>query len=106
MIFESNTNFGDTITACVEDPFHRTFIYNCAGPGDEGWVEDEGGCVFVPRAQVTNNWGWCNYDATGAHGLPARCYSDATGGCYGGDDPNAPVPLGELFRKRCCVGIL
>ncbi|MDO8581516.1 MAG: hypothetical protein Q7S16_01455 [bacterium] len=87
------TNWGDDVNACVEDApgggsgyFTYTHIYRCEGPVSAGWQDDvdplvlgnQGACVFVPRVQVLDNWGWCNGTCTNASGV-------AQGGCY--NDP-------------------
>ncbi len=88
----STTNFGDTSDACVNKPFSFSFVYECAGPGAPGWEaysstdvgeNTTGTCVFLPRVQVTNNWGWCN--SGGKTGL-GNCAGAPYGSCYGGNE--------------------
>ncbi len=88
-------NWGDDVNACVEDTiggstgyFTYTHIYRCEGPVSAAWQDDtnpgvagnQSGCVFVPKAQVMDNWDWCN----------GTCSAK---GCY--NDPN---PTGT---KQC-----
>lgn len=75
-------NWSDDVHACIEDTqgggsgyFTYTHIYRCEGPTSAGWQDDtgggKGGCVFVPKVQVMDNWGWCNGTCS-AKG----CYND------------------------------
>ena len=59
--------FGDTDEACTDKrPFEFSHVYSCEGPGN---------CVFTPKVQVLDNWGWCNGTCQG------------TEGCYEGEPP-------------------
>ena len=57
--------FGDSREACVAGSFEFSHVYSCAGPGD---------CIFQPKVQVLDNWGWCN----------GKCASGGGKGCYDG----------------------
>jgi len=75
-------SFGDSPDACTEQYWSFAHVYQCYGAGSLGWQDDcplesvEGGCcVFVPKVQVKDNWGWCTGSCAGrADG----CY-DASG---------------------------
>lgn len=85
-------NFGQIIDKTCDNNFIQfTHVYNCA-KGGEGWEPDttkcdgrdanssafpRGCCIFTPRVQVTDNWGWCN----------GKCGDGASPGgegCYNG----------------------
>lgn len=84
----SNTNFGTSPEACDDSgPFTYTHVYTCdintlracAGAGDSNCVTSVGGrqaCVYRPRVQIKDNWGFCNGTCTGGPAFDA-CY-DAT----------------------------
>lgn len=102
-----NRDFAHSIGACTEDHFYFTNIYNCPSnaastvgacesdtdsncfadicPEDiNGAIPGNGSCcVFKPRVQLTDNWGWCNGDCAGAG---RGCYEDDCGL----DRPNEP----------------
>lgn len=84
--------FGNTSRACTPDYFEFTHNYSCTSetPGkvafntlDLGvreYLKRQGGhteentpevCVFTPKVQVLDNWGWCNGSCSGGNG----CYS-------------------------------
>ena len=61
--------FGDTDEACTDKrPFEFSHVYSCEGPGN---------CVFTPKVQVLDNWGWCN-------GVCSNPYNVGGVGCYEG----------------------
>jgi hypothetical protein len=86
----NNSDFAHSAGACTEDHFYFTNTYNCPSdaastvsactsdsdsncfasvcPEDvNGAVAGTGSCcVFKPRVQLTDNWGWCNGDCEGA----------------------------------------
>jgi hypothetical protein len=76
----NNSDFGRSTDACTEAYFSFNTTYTCernVGPNwtyDCSGVTDTGCCVFVPRVQVLDNWGWCNGDCRGKGA-----------GCYGGE---------------------
>jgi len=82
--------FGDTNEACIAKPFEFSHVYYCSAGG--GTLEacsatvtyncfDGTACVYKPKAQVVDNWGWCNgrceNEYNGGAGSPAV-------GCYEG----------------------
>jgi hypothetical protein len=93
-----NSDFAHSTGACTEDYFYYTHTYTCNrenlpgpcidvnNPGSAGCFaentcpEDVNGgmdgngscCVFKPRVQLKDNWGWCNGD----------CGSGTSKGCY------------------------
>lgn len=79
--------------SCDLHPYVAKVYYNCQ-PGDPNWHSNcdalngaqkvawdaaqlGGCCVYQPKVQVLDNWGWCN--GTCVDG------TDGTGGCYNGD---------------------
>lgn len=88
---------------CDLHPYKTTVYYNCAGPTDPRWNEScsvlsgaqkekwvnaklGGCCVYQPKVQVRDNWGWCNGTCkVGSDGTDG-CYSATSGGgideCY------------------------
>ncbi|MEK7189482.1 MAG: hypothetical protein AAB666_00685, partial [Patescibacteria group bacterium] len=66
--------------ACEEGYYQFTHIYECAGkataevPACVGsvtincWDASSQSCLFTPKVQVLDNWGWCNgEDANGSY---------------------------------------
>jgi hypothetical protein len=97
---EKAQTFGQIIDqTCDNNYIQFTHVYNCA-KGGEGWEPDttkcdgkdanssafpRGCCIFTPRVQVTDNWGWCN----------GRCGDNTTPGgegCYN--------KVGSIFECR------
>jgi hypothetical protein len=102
-----NTDFSRSTGACVEDYFYFTHTYKCPNDGlgvdactsdndtncfaavcpenVDGAVAGNGSCcVFKPRVQLKDNWGWCNGSCVGrAHG----CYEFDCRGAVSGQDP-------------------
>ncbi len=85
--------FGSILNkTCDSRYFQFEHVYQCSGPTSENWDPEcngndamkaryKGCCVFKPKVQVKDNWGWCNgvckYNGVG---------DDVGGdGCYGGD---------------------
>lgn len=84
-----SSDFGHAPRACSELYFTQETTYTCTrpltGPAPLYWRDtcpdptvSGPCCVFVPRVQVKDNWGWCN----------GTCASSPTnprpnGGCYG-----------------------
>lgn len=63
---------------CDNDFFHATNYYACRSTGSFGYTSDpalcdprnpssfpDGCCIFHPRVQVKDNWGWCNGTCAG-----------------------------------------
>jgi hypothetical protein len=116
----SGAGFGDSSDACVESPFSYSFVYTCDGPGAPGWqaydnvADDDDGdgivddtredttgkCVFRPRVQVKNNWGWCNIGGPDGRALADYPCVAGVDGCYGGSEPGAPNDCDLLGNKR------
>lgn len=77
--------FGDSTDACVQDAaqgtpgyFIFTHVYRCdPGPQNPTWDSTAKACVFKPKVQVLDNWGWCNGNCadTGGRG----CYDNVKG---------------------------
>ena len=98
----SLSDFGNSARACEEGYFEFGHSYTC-GPEDAGKdyyksvsslstaQKDElskfgvglndSVCVFQPKVQVLDNWGWCNGGVNGE-----GVYNDDNFGCDGGDD--------------------
>ncbi|OGL65717.1 hypothetical protein A3B21_04555 [Candidatus Uhrbacteria bacterium RIFCSPLOWO2_01_FULL_47_24] len=73
-----NSTFGKSAGACQEGPdayYRYDHVYSCSGPGDPNWKAATGAnacpdadfnglyggcCVFTPKIQVVDNWGFCN----------------------------------------------
>ncbi len=79
----SEKNWGDDAQACVQDAigaasgyFTFTHVYRC-DVASSRWDQNLKGCVFVPKAQVLDNWGWCN--GTTACDPKGGCYNDPLG---------------------------
>ncbi len=97
----NNSDFAHSTDACTEDYFQFTHTYKCSEGGvgrdicasdtdTECYAENScpenvnGGldgngscCVFKPRVQLKDNWGWCNGTCPGrAHG----CYDASPAG--------------------------
>jgi hypothetical protein len=85
------TNFGRSADACTDQYFMFSHVYSCTeedrgGPYfEESCPEDVNGaavpgngscCVFKPKVQIKDNWGWCN----------GNCGRSGVGGCYDGGD--------------------
>lgn len=89
----SNTpHFGDTPRACVDDYFTFTHSYTCttanatrtvqsvANEGTRrrlfnlGLSAEDKVCVFQPRVQLLDNWGYCN--GVDANGNPTKYWND------------------------------
>ena len=95
--------FGDTDEACVDKdetgadmPFEFSHVYSCKDATSPGW--DGSQCVFKPKVQVLDNWGWCNGD----------CASGGGEGCYEGDPDlslNPPSECSANERRRLDEGI-
>jgi len=85
-------SFGDVPRACEQTYFTFTHSYTCH-PGDadrtvrslenestqrrllnRGLTLDDQVCVFTPRVQVLDNWGYCN--GTDENGEPVSLYND------------------------------
>lgn len=81
----SGFSFGNSPDACYEGYFHYQTVYTCAGADLDNICQDEidsncynpnfpnpdgddGACIYVPRVQVIDNWGWCNGDVYGEGG--------------------------------------
>ncbi len=96
--------FGGSAEACETDPHRFEHIYFCGGPDDPYWragsscpipdfEEIYGGCcVFKPRVQATDNWGFCN-------GFGGACQSNPAGSfCFEEEcnstavNPDNPAP--------------
>jgi hypothetical protein len=75
------TSFGDFPDACSATPFTYRHTYRCDGVNDPKWNHTLGGCVFIPRVKLEDNWGWCT---KGAAGIPSDLYCDDP------DDPFIP----------------
>jgi hypothetical protein len=43
-----------------KDPHIMLHTYICQGETDEKWSSADGGCKFIPKVQIEDNWGWCN----------------------------------------------
>jgi hypothetical protein len=76
---ENASHFGQTPQACSSSYFRFDHNYLCVKNGP-GWQSDcpdsrvtGGCCVFKPKVQVKDNWGWCNGSCPGDPG---------GGGCY------------------------
>ena len=54
----NENRFGDTSGACDQSYFSYTHSYSCGGVGSPGWQDADNGCVFYPKVQVLDNWGW------------------------------------------------
>jgi len=91
-----NSTFGRTADACTDQYFMFTHTYSCpkdgAGmapcgtapggvncytascPEDINGAADGNGscCVYKPKVQIKDNWGWCNGSCSGTSG----CYAD------------------------------
>ncbi|MCX6779593.1 MAG: hypothetical protein NT034_00200 [Candidatus Magasanikbacteria bacterium] len=84
---------------CDLHPYASTFYYSCSGKNDPRWnptcdvltgaeqkkwqdAGNSGCCVYQPKVQVLDNWGWCNGvckdNITGAN--------DGTESCYNGNN--------------------
>lgn len=93
------TTFGRITGACESNPFVYTHSYSCprdarasrpacGSPGPDGrplttncW--NGSACVFVPRVQLKDNWGFCN-GSCGDAGSPGRqfCYDGEAEGLF------------------------
>ncbi len=106
-----NTDFSRAAGACTEDYFYFTHTYKCPkdGVGVDACASDtdtncyatvcpediNGGltgngscCVFKPRVQLKDNWGWCNGTCPGAPGPTSNgCYEDECATEEPGKDP-------------------
>lgn len=91
---EGFSKFGDLSRACQPGYFEFTHQYTCSGEDlsdtdiartvgslDPAIVErlklqnlseEDEVCVYVPKVQVLDNWGWCNGTCNGVNG----CYND------------------------------
>jgi hypothetical protein len=82
------SDFGHTPQACTEEPFNFTTTFICTR-SSQNYVEpcpnptiSGGCCVFQPKVQVKDNWGWCN----------GRC-PGRTDGCYGSNECGLDIDL-------------
>ncbi len=103
-----NEDFGRSDQACTDQYFMFTHTYSCpedgigkpactgdvstwgnddlgcfayrSCPEDVNGAQDRNGscCVFKPKVQIKDNWGWCN----------GSCERGGTGGCYAGGFAN------------------
>jgi len=82
--------FGHTPQACSNSYVRFSNLYTCTKKSSN-WTQictedskiqsqfsDNGCCIYHPRVQITDNWGWCNGTCTGK-----------------GSDPNTPSPGGK-----------
>lgn len=51
-------------------PFTFVHTYSCEGEGSLGWDGARNACVFKPRVQIEDNWGWCNGSVPADLGIP------------------------------------
>lgn len=90
-----NTDFGRSDQACTDRYFMYTHIYSCSEsdvgesyyrlvcPEDVNGAADGNGscCVFQPRVQIKDNWGWCNGSCPGGEGgIDSGCYDASDSG--------------------------
>ncbi|MBP9732057.1 MAG: hypothetical protein KBD29_01205, partial [Candidatus Magasanikbacteria bacterium] len=106
---EGQRHFGDAPRACRSQYFEYSHTYQCTSAdinkkvrdlqnstddGDQeayrrliaraGVTPETDICVFIPKVQVIDNWGWCNASIIDA--TDVRCPSDSSGkGCYNGE---------------------
>lgn len=94
---------------CEQRPYGVKFYYDCRGEDDPRWDKtcsvlkgaqlkkwqdlfgnggNAGCCVYQPKVQVLDNWGWCN----GVCKTSLTNGSDGTDGCYDGN----PLASGKL----------
>lgn len=82
------THFGEILDqTCDNEYIQFTHVYSCV-QGGKGWEQDprqcdgkdasgsafpRGCCIFKPRVQIKDNWGWCNGGCPGGVG-GAGCY--------------------------------
>ncbi|GEM_PF-2491136 len=50
----------------LNDPHIMTHTYTCQ-EGGVGWSARDGSCLFEPRVQIKDNWGWCNNGVRGTN---------------------------------------
>ncbi len=102
---EGQRHFGDAPRACRSQYFEYSHTYQCTSADTNAKVRDlqasdpeaykrltsRAGvtpetdiCVFIPKVQVLDNWGWCNASLIDTTDI--RCPSDSSGkGCYNGE---------------------
>lgn len=54
------------INPILNDPHIMTHTYTCQ-EGGVGWDAGEAACLFQPRVQIKDNWGWCNAGVRGTN---------------------------------------
>jgi len=113
----NNTDFAHSTDACTEDYFEFTHTYKCPRDGTgiddctsdtdtecyarnscpenvNGAIVGNGSCcVFKPRVQLKDNWGWCNGTCPGAPGPTSNGCYDAS--LAGGADECAATESGK-----------
>ncbi|MFA5128852.1 MAG: hypothetical protein WC445_02675 [Patescibacteria group bacterium] len=63
--YKCPSNAASTVRACVSDSDSNCFAAVCPENVDGAIAGNGSCCVFKPRVQLTDNWGWCNGDCTG-----------------------------------------
>ncbi|MFA4917601.1 MAG: hypothetical protein WC560_13150, partial [Syntrophales bacterium] len=87
-----SSDFGHAPRACSELYYTSETTFTCtrplAGSAPSYWRDtcpdptvSGPCCVFTPRVQVKDNWGWCNGTCSSTPGHPRP-----NGGCYGRDE--------------------
>ncbi len=91
---DCRVHFGDSSDACQEDFFTFRHIYDCTGPSDSKWNSVAGACIFEPKVQVLDNWGWCNsLDGKGVWNEEiVTIQIGDTGAHFNSCDPDLPKP--------------
>jgi len=89
-----NRKFGDALRACEQNYFEFTHNYDCSNTSNQvpvssldaetktrlygmGLKDTDKVCVYTPKVQVLDNWGWCNGECPGG--------VDDSNGCYDGE---------------------
>jgi hypothetical protein len=92
-----NSDFGHSANACAEEPRTYNPTYTCQRGIGSNWnstcpdpTVSGGCCVFVPKVQVLDNWGWCNGSCPGEPGGD---------GCYDGSNRSSPP-----YTDECRTG--
>ncbi|OGL74659.1 hypothetical protein A3F52_02240 [Candidatus Uhrbacteria bacterium RIFCSPHIGHO2_12_FULL_47_11] len=105
---DTTHGLGTSSRACQTEPYTVEHLYSCAGTDDPNWETGVacpstdfkslygGCCVFNPKIQVVDNWGFCNGTCPGDVGLAndaANCIDvecDEVNPVIGGDNPWTP----------------
>ena len=90
---------------CDSSYFYSEKTYDCkkGGPNYEATCGSktaefpDGCCIYVPKVQVLDNWGWCNGDCEGK-GL--GCYADGAQNDCSSSNSNAWTSFaGKVYVK-------